>query len=269
MTEIKPKACPICGVPNNYVYKLEGKGKETTVWYRCQNGTIFQDKLPAYIKEDKRIPLADIFDNPKIDPASGLDLSQIHEIRTYINLIEESTYGRKCLDVGFTKEPYVLKYLKERGWHVWGIDNTEFDAGGNLYKGDFLSYNFDIPKEKKEKIKKEFGDIEPFKRDFDLIVMNHYLEKSPDPKEVIKKAYELLSDTGVLYLGVPDIEFIHKRGVGAWPYWDKNNYVLWSKRAIVKELEETGFEVIVCKRNFSTRYNHWDDIQLVCQKNYY
>ena len=266
-TDIYPKQCPICGVEGNYLYRIKDSKGKSSLWYRCQNGVVFQDKLPEYIQENKMLPLADT--TGKIDPATGLDLKQIHEIRTHINLIEECTYGRKVLDVGFTKEPHVSKFLADRGWHTWGIDYVDFDAGKNLYKGEFLVYDFEIPKEKRDQIKKEFGDIKIIDRKFDLIIMNHYLDKCPEPLNALKKAFNLLSDTGVLYLGVPDIEFIHKRGVSGWPYWDKDNYVLWSRRAITRELERIGFEIVVCKRNFSSRYNHWDDIQIVCQRNYY
>lgn len=191
-----------------------------------------------------------------------------HAAHTYVNLIEELTYGRMMLDVGFLA-PNTMEFFKNRGWLTWGIDVNEIiEGGGSIYKGDFLEYDFS-PKIDKEKLKEITGETE-VKRTFDLIWMSHVLEHFNDPLRAINKAYNLLSDTGILYIAVPDIEFIYKTGVAGWSHFKKReHYIMWSERALRRELERLGFKVIMMRRNFSSRFSSWYDIHCICQRNYF
>jgi predicted SAM-dependent methyltransferase len=162
-----------------------------------------------------------------------------------------------------------INEFERRGWITYGIDcNKDMPAGGNIYRGDFENYDFDL--KLTPQLKEKFGDIDILPRKFDLLWMNHVLEHFRDPIKALKKAYNLLSETGVLYLATPDIDFIFKTGVSGWGHWSASeHYILWSEQALVRELEKIGFNVILKRRNFSSRYVSWYDLQIICQRRYF
>jgi SAM-dependent methyltransferase len=192
----------------------------------------------------------------------------IHSAKMYALLIEELTLGRMMLDVGYGL-PYTMDFFKKRGWLTWGIDTTDkFTPGGSIYKGDFMSYDFS-PRVDNETLKKFIGD-EKVERKFDLIWMSHILEHFKNPIDALNKAYNLLSRTGVLYIATPDTDFIHQEGVSHWGHWRKNeHYIMWNLPSLKREVERLGFDVIVERRNFSSRCNNWWDIHLIAQKRYF
>ena len=186
--------------------------------------------------------------------------------RLYSPLIEELTYGRMMLEVGYCV-PYLLKHMEERGWLTWAIDiNKTLTGKGNLYNGDFNTYDFSITA---PAIKDITGE-EKLKRKFDLIWMGHVLEHMEDPLKTLNKAYDLLDEKGILFISTPDIEFIYKTGVTGWPHFKKKeHYILWSERALHRELERQGFKVIMSRRNFCSRFMSWYDLHVIAQRNYF
>lgn len=239
----------------------DGKSGNISQWYKCQCGVMFQDKQPKH--SDYNMGYMKSLTGDKIK------LNGIHAARTYVRLIEELTYGRMMLDVGFGIS-YNMEYFKDRGWLTWGIDNNkDLEPGGNIYKGDFISYDFS-PNVSEEDMKKMLGTNVIDKRVFDLIWMSHVLEHFSDPCRAIRRAYDLLSESGVLYISTPDIDFIQKTGLSGYPHFKGNeHYLMWSEPALKREVERIGFKVIMSRRNFSTRFSAWYDIHLICQKVYF
>ena len=258
---IYPMPCPVCGVASNYTYNIkECEGKEA-MWYRCTCGIIFQENFPTGDGYNSRYFIG-------IDQMKAGDKRLSHAGYTYANLIEELTYGRMMLDVGYCSTKN-MDFFKKRGWLTWGIDvNQEVGGVGSLYRGDFLTYDFDIPALTQEL--KDLAEGESFKRQFDLIWMSHVLEHFNDPLAVLKKAYSLLPETGVLYIGVPDADFITKTGIGGYPHFKKDeHYTLWTEDSLKREVERIGFKVIMSRRNYASRYSSWYDIHLIAQKRYF
>jgi len=237
----------------------EGNGQKG-MWYRCSCGVIFQSEYPTGEYDSK------YFIN--IDTAKEAAVKLSHAGYTYASVIEELTYGRMMLDVGYCSTKN-MDFFKERGWLPWGIDvNKDIGGQGRLYKGDFLTYDFNIPASTKEL--KELAGGDSFERKFDLIWMNHVLEHFNDPLAVLRKAYNLLSETGVLYIGVPDADFILKTGVEGYAHFKKaEHYTLWTEDALKREVERIGFKVILSRRNYSSRYSSWYDVHLIAQKRYF
>ena len=262
-TKIYPLPCPVCGKETNSVWQIqEGNTDRRAMWYRCQGGVLFQEHFPTN----------DIYHKEYLETYSDEKKAQarmIHAGKIYAPIIEETTYGRMMLDVGFGM-PYNLMFFEERGWLVWGIEvNDAISPGKNIYKGDFLTYDFS-PHINKERLKSIVGEKAVIKRTFDLIWMSHVLEHFNDPMAVLKKAYDLLSPTGVLYISTPDIDFINKTGVTGWLHFKKQeHYTLWTERALVRELKRIGFNIILKKRNFSSRFVSWFDVHVIAQKDYF
>lgn len=221
---------------------------------------VFQEHQPSHTAYDKEYTVDYI-------GAKEYNLRMIHAPRTYAPLIEELTYGRMMLDVGFNT-PDVMKFFENRGWITWGIDlNENTTYGGNLYKGSFEDYDFSV---KLGKRAKQMVGNERIERQFDLIWMNHVFEHFKNPMKALKKAYDLLPESGLLYIATPDIDFIMKLSSAGFPHWKKReHYIMWSERALKRELERVGFKVIVSRRNFASRFISWYDIQILAEKPYF
>jgi SAM-dependent methyltransferase len=259
--KLTPHLCPICGVDTISADCLEdGLTGLQSVFYKCQCGVSFQDKFPDSLEVYDELYTAKL--------AEGKNAKERYEylIRLYAPIIEESTYGRMMLEVGFSV-PFVLKAMEKRGWLVWGIDISPVLTGkNNIYKGDFLTYDFDITNEAVKQITEE----EKIHREFDLIWMGHVLEHMSNPLASLRKAYDLLEQKGVLFISTPDIDFIHKTTIQGWPHFKgKEHYILWSERALCRELERIGFNIIMKRRNFSSRFMSWYDLHIIAQKNYF
>lgn len=253
--QINPSKCPICGVDTNYTYYIEESGLKPVRWYRCQCGVIFQ------------------LDNPAGKDLFGKQLTEkmrsnySHQCKTYAPLIEELTYGRKMLEVGHGDATFNMEAFAKRGWLTWAIDKDDRCTKlHNLFTGDFNAFDFNPPIEGLEDFVTD--KIEDMK--FDLIWASYVLEENSNPIEFLKKAKDSLSETGVLYLSTPDIDFLNKTGVMNFPHWDsKRNKILWSERALKRELERLGFKIIMCRRNFAKRFGSFYDIHLIAQKRYF
>lgn len=240
---IKPQPCPICNVSTNYQYRLVDDKDKGASWYQCSCGIIFQENVPSHTGYNKQYITNYI--NYKYK-----HYAQIHEAKTYTPIIEETTYGRRMLDVGFNLQDN-MNFFRERGWIANGIDvNKEVEKLGNTFIGKFEEF--------------------PFKDEYNLIWMSHVLEHFNNPLQALQKAYDLMPEDGVLYIATPDIDFITKTGLSGFPHWKKDeHYTLWSERALVRELERIGFNIVLKKRNFCSRYISWFDVHIICQKRYY
>jgi len=256
--KIYPQSCPICNARTNYVHNISESKDIEAYWYSCTCGVIFQENVPEHGKYN--VKYQGIYDNK-----NG---AMEHSCRTYGPLIEELTYGRQMLDVGFAI-PWNMKAFEKRGWLVWGIDiNKDLKGGGNLYKGDFMTYDFspNIPKDKLQ----ELTGGEKIERKFDLIWMGHIFEHFNDPIAAIKKAYDLLTEDGVLYIATPDIDFINSKGVSNFGHWKKQeHYIMWSERALNREVERVGFKTVMSRRNYINRFGTWNDVHAIYQKKYF
>ena len=258
---IYPKICPICGVQTNNVYRVEDVKKQISNWYNCGCGVTFQGDPPQHGGYNTEYSERYTIDKNKS--------SVIHAGRVYAPIIEELTYGRKMLDVGFASA-HNMNFFDRRGWLVWGIDvNEDLPYGGNLHKGDFTTYDFS-PNISSEQLSEEIGRDVDVSQKFDLIWMSHVFEHFDNPIAAIRKSYNLLDETGVLYISTPDIEFVNKTGVTGFPHFIKDEHnIMWTERALKRELEREGFKVVMSRRNYSSRYISWFDIQIIAQKNYF
>lgn len=260
--DIHPKKCPICGIVTTYIYRIaHGEKGDISTWFRCNCGVIFQNDIPDGSKYDKGY--IEEYRIPTVVKRS------ITGCTTYAPIIEKLTYGREMLDVGFCCN-YNIREFERRGWLSYGIDINKHICGhDNIYKGDFLDYDFDI-KIDEATLKENTGSTERPKRTFDLIWMNDVLECFKDPLKGLKKAVSLMSESGVLYISTPDTDFISKTGVPAFPHWRKDeNYVMWNERSLKRELERLGLQIIMCRRNYHACFHSFYNLHIICQKIYY
>ena len=162
--------------------------------------------------------------------------------RVYIPLIEELTFGRKSLDVGFTLD-YGIEVLKKRGWITSGLD---------LVPNDYIVGDFE---------KLEIPET------FDLITMGHCLESFEKPIRALAKAYSLLNYDGLLLITTPNPEMIFNIGFQQFNNFDyKQNHMLIGKAKLEDICKRIGFEIILSHRNISPRHIQKNDLHLLLQR---
>ena len=258
--KVYPKPCPICGIHTNSINRLTHLD-ETTDWYSCNCGVIFQGTDPDYTIYNKEYIEA-LKEDKKYDDRAG------YYSYCYAPIIEEETIGRKMLDVGCGISANI-DHFAERGWLTWGIDiNPDLEVSKRVTIADFMEFD-PAAKLNTPEIQKLSGkdDLE-FK--YDLIWMNGVLSCFKDPLKALKKAWDMLDESGVLFIAVPDIDFITRVGLSGWSHWRSHEYkVLWSQRALERELKRIGFNIVVSRRNYAPRFTRWNDIHIVATKPYF
>jgi len=245
-----PKQCPICGSVTFMVHHMS-HNKERSDYWHCKCGVVFQSAFPiTETKTYEDVYTKDYADNYLALGDKYIDISR-YPARIYAPIIEELTYGRKMLEVGYLSH-FLMQAMKERGWLPWGIDVMKDSADTErLIKGNFETY--------------DFKNLQ-----FNLIWMSHVFEHFKDPVAVLKKCYDLMPEDGVLYIATPDTDFIHTRSSSGFTHWKKDeHYIMWNKDSLVRELEKQGFEVIVARRNYEQRFSSWDDCQILAQKKFF
>lgn len=228
--------------------------KEISYWNRCRCGVVWQPTHPENIDKfyGKKYIKALQEDKEKYSD------SCFYYSRTYAPIIEELTYGRKILDVGYTS-PYNMQSFGTRGWIPFGIDfNEDSPESQRLIKGNFEHYEF--PKD----------DDNHTATGYDLIWLNHVIENFKDPVKSFKKCYELLNDSGCLFIATPDTDMIITNSASRYEYWrERECYIMWSMDALIKQLEQAGFEVILKRRNHEIRYTYTNDLHIIAQRRFF
>lgn len=228
--------CPICRKEVIYKYKIyDGDGKTFTEWFHCACGSMFHLKpiIKEYFNENYLSKYKNMLD---------VEYRFEYFFRVYAPLIEDLTYGRKFLDVGFTL-PYAMKYMEKRGWISKGIDLIPND----YITGDFETYDFN------EK--------------FDLIHFGHCLESFNDITGAINKAYDLLNKDGLLVITHPNPKLLFELGIKEFGHWDwREEWLFVDKQELIKLCKVLGFKVILKRTNYGQRYVEWNDTHLILQK---
>jgi len=236
--------CPICERETNFKFVINEEGKKSN-WYYCPCGVVSAEKDESFNKpyEVKKEHI-DFYRNLKFCKEV-----MTYAPRLYLPLIEEMTYGRHFLDVGFAL-PYVMDYASERGWITWGIDINPDAEGGKhqVICADFTQYDFGEQK-------------------FDCIWMNHIFEHFKDPVAMLAKIRNLLNPDGCCFIATPDTDFIFITSPAQWGHWKKGeHFILWSLRALKKSCRTFGFDIILSRKNYSKRFIAWNDCHLIIQR---
>lgn len=239
--------CPLC---NSKVYqsvKTKSKIKdtdnfETAVWLLCQCGCVFSEGFDQSVFNEAY--------HKNYEEMKSAKERQEYYFYVYGNLIEELTYGRKALDVGYCVD-YHIKMLRARGWLATGIDLIEHK---DYQTGDFLSFDFG-------------------KERFDFIKMTDFLQCVKDPLRAVKKSYELLYPQGVLLISTPDTDLIKDNYFPNWGHWNaKENRQYYNEKILRGMLAKCGddlsggFEVKLVHRDISKRFPSWNNIHIIAQK---
>ena len=175
-------------------------------------------------------------------------------VRIYMPLVEEKTYGRDFLDVGFGVDN-IINLLTDRGWNCDGIDLVN---NGHI-TADFEHYDF---------------AKQPKAHRYDFILMGNVLQSFKDPVKAIYKAYNLLNPDGILFISTPNTDTIRDntiRNFGHFSIRENNcfiNYDILNK--IFGKCDESmngRMEVLFADKNVtSKRFGIWNVMHVMAQK---
>lgn len=109
-------------------------------------------------------------------------------------------------NITHTDAPYVIEWGSGAGWNLVPLKDAGATVKGFDPDSGYVAYgreNFDIDLEvlSDPSILPDHLD-----REVDMLIVNHVLEHMTDPEAVIKNFRALLSDEGIIYVGLPFIE---------------------------------------------------------------
>lgn len=85
-----------------------------------------------------------------------------------------------------------------------------------------------------------------------VITAMHVLEHLTDPRSFIKDAYQKLTPTGILAIGVPNIKsYLAKKDGLSWRYVALEHLFYFSTEVLAQLLKQEGFEIIEVKQDGS------------------
>jgi 2-polyprenyl-3-methyl-5-hydroxy-6-metoxy-1,4-benzoquinol methylase len=159
-----------------------------------------------------------------------------------------SSNEKTLLDIG-CGEGFTLRYFKEEGYHVTGLDFSDYgcmamnpDCVQHLITGDvFENIGQFIRKEQK----------------FDVIWMSNLLEHVLDPVQLLKDCQNLISDGGILIIQVPNDyselqEFLLDRNKISKEFWiaypDHISY--FNKESLMSCAQYAGWKSLDCLADF-------------------
>ncbi len=148
-----------------------------------------------------------------------------------VKLIERYRDPGTLLDIGCGPGTFSA-VARERGWQTVGLDlNPQSVAHCE-------SLGLDV-------VCDGFPSARVSGRQFDVIVMNDFLEHVPDPVAVLRAAKALLASGGVIFISTPDIGSIMARVTGQrWLHLKPNEHLVYfDRRTIARLLANTGLRL--------------------------
>jgi len=232
------KACPLCGNANvrpRWCYPLpEASGYNPVfnpirLWMYCEPchhmfARYFPEK-PFIYNDSPRKP------NPSFFPYYSNILSRIGQYSQGTSLFEVGVGACECLLVA-----------QEMGFDAFGIDVIEkhvqmareyFNLSAET--ADFVEFQCD--------------------RKFDIIIMGDVIEHVSDPTLALKKARDLLRDSGALWVSTPNFDSAFAIVAGHNDPMRRQQYHLnyFSRRSFCTLLDKCGF--VPMNYSVSSRYN--------------
>lgn len=152
-------------------------------------------------------------------------------VRDKRSWVESHTSKGRILDMG-CGTGHFLNECQNSGWEVTGVEPSDIAReNARLEHGIMLHSKLD--------------EVENARGSFDAITLWHVLEHLPDLNEHLSQFNQLLKDTGVLMIAVPNHESYDARVFGSdWAAWDVPIH-LWhfSKSSMGRVAEKNGFRV--------------------------
>jgi len=242
--KVEIAVCPNCESVTTHMYFMQDAAtKQQSKWYSCSCGIVWQAHYKGCVYDQAYL------DNLPTGSKYDTALKAIPKI--IAPLAEEMMYGRKMLMIGHY--PSQIEEFKRRGWVTFSIDkNTAYTTSERMIAADFETF--------------QFAEDEKYS----MIWAYHVIESFNNPFESLKKAFSLLAEDGIIFIGTPDSDFLYTRGPAGFVHWKRDyNHILWNRKSLTSYLEKLGFNVVLARKNYEPRFPFTDDIWLLAQKRFY
>jgi 2-polyprenyl-3-methyl-5-hydroxy-6-metoxy-1,4-benzoquinol methylase len=182
----------------------------------------------------------DVITAASLSEASKLRL--VDEWRPFVERYDLK--GKRVIEVGCGKGDF-LQVLTRLGLDTTGLEHSapstaHAKARGIAVENVYLE-QYNVPTK------------------YDLVVCNNYLEHQPRTSEFLKSLLNLVSDRGVVYISVPNIEYLLKKC--CFYEFVIDHLVYFDTKTLRYAVEMHGFEVIE-----SYEKNNGNDIVIVARK---
>jgi SAM-dependent methyltransferase len=211
---------------------------------RC--GAVFQDPAPTpkvmerYYKN---------YSNYTNTARNGLpDKSLIDTVSKQVSIINKFLKPSRVFEVGCATG-YMLSELKKIGWDVTGCDPSPATAQVSLDRwGIEIQTGF-------------FEELSLDNECTDLVVFSHVLEHLYDPVLTLKRAHQILSESGHLLVEVPCLINPEK-----WPngYFTFEHINIFSENILINCLAQAGF--VAVNVEVSIDHSHYPVITILAKK---
>lgn len=219
------KECPLCGAKGSNLWKK----KDRFYLMRCTTcGLVF---IPKHFYEG--IDIKKQYVNDDGCPTTYYSATKYWDKRYFnrnLAMVEKYINSGVVLDIGCTVGTF-MSVAKMRGWETMGIEpnpeSAKFAKQFGLVYNTFFDNQFSISKR------------------INLIHMSDVIEHRPDPFDIVKTAYRILPEKGMLIISTCDIDsFLGQK------YHIKfgEHLVYFNKKSLEYVLKKTGFKIKLCRR---------------------
>lgn len=240
--------CIICqSTKNKVLYKIPdlwfGEHKILATYLQCENcGLIFLDIIDRKLENNiNSILYHDENYQYKINWITRFGLEKRKK------LIYRFKKSGKLLDVGCGTGRFISYFQKttKGQWEVLGIDP------------DKVSANFGKEKYRVKILSGKFEEFDLTNEKFDVITMWDVIEHVEKPELLLKKAFSILQDDGVLIIRTPNFEsFDSNLFKQYWAGFDSPRHkYIFSKSLLVKFLENHNFRVLLMTSKIGGYHN--------------
>ncbi len=177
------------------------------------------------LKNDPVSYYKDVITAASLSEASKKNL--VDEWRPFIE--EYKLAGKDAIEVGSGRGDF-LEVLQRLNVNAYGIEHS--------------SDNIKECKQKKLNVDKVYLTELPEsqKRKFPLVVCNNFLEHQPKTKDYLSSLRDLVSDDGVIYISVPNVDYLLEKK--CLYEFVADHLVYFTEKTLRKALEINGFNVI-------------------------
>lgn len=222
MNKLDTKGCPLCGdTHHEHVFNCTdfyASGEQFEL-FRCMNcGFLFTRNYPHGTAIDRYYESTDYISHT--DTKKGLTNRLYHQVRKYmlgrkVRLVIKEAHQKtgRLLDIG-TGTGYFPAAMQRKGWQVNAVEK-------NKQAREFGRTKFGID------VKDNSALMEYAPGTFDVITLWHVLEHIENLDEMWMRFYDMLTETGILIIAVPNSASYDARFYGAdWAAYDVPRH-LW------------------------------------------
>jgi 2-polyprenyl-3-methyl-5-hydroxy-6-metoxy-1,4-benzoquinol methylase len=169
------------------------------------------------------------------DEASVATLKK-RTFRTVLRALGRAPRGAKLLDCG-AATGFLLEVAAELGYEPYGVELSSFGARAVADKFGPTRVHCG------ELSDAHFADAAP--GDFHAITMCDYIEHVREPRQVLRRARELLGAGGALAITTPDTgSWSHRLLGNGWSHYRLEHLFYFDRRNLQRLLEEVGFSSV-------------------------